>query len=68
MALRDIIDDVTVQALRLVPGSGARRARRDLRDAAWLRHADVVLISFPKSGRTFVRAMLSRLLQRRFRN
>jgi hypothetical protein len=66
MALRDIIDDVTVQALRLVPGSGARRARRDLRDAAWLRHADVVLISFPKSGRTFVRAMLSRLLQRRF--
>lgn len=66
MALRDIIDDVTVQALRLVPGSGARRARRDLRDAAWLRHADVVLISFPKSGRTFVRAMLSRLLQRKF--
>ena len=34
MALRDIIDDVTVQALRLVPGSGARRARRNLRDAA----------------------------------
>lgn len=66
MALRDIIDDVTVQALRLVPGSGARRARRNLRDAAWLRRADVVLISFPKSGRTFVRAMLSRLLQRRF--
>ena len=27
-----------------------------------------MLISFPKSGRTFVRAMLSRLLQRRFRN
>jgi hypothetical protein len=40
--------------------------RRDLRDAVWLRHADVAIISFPKSGRTFVRAMLSRLFQRRF--
>lgn len=66
MAFRDIIDGAAVQALRLVPGSGARRVRRDLRDASWLRHADVVLISFPKSGRTFVRAMLSRLYQRRF--
>jgi len=66
MAVRDIIDGVTVQALRLVPGSWARRVRRDVRDAAWLRHADVVIISFPKSGRTFVRAMLSRLFERRF--
>jgi Sulfotransferase domain len=66
MAVRDIIDGVAVQALRLVPGSWALRTRRDLRDAAWLRHADVVLVSFPKSGRTFVRAMLSRLFQRRF--
>jgi len=66
MAVRDIIDGMAVQALRVVPGSWARRVRRDLRDAAWLRHADVVLISFPKSGRTFVRAMLSRLFQRRF--
>ena len=66
MALRDMIDSIAVQALRLLPGSWARRVRRDLRDAAWLRHADFVIISFPKSGRTFVRAMLSRLFQRRF--
>src|SRR6476469_5001170 len=66
MAVRDLIDGIAVRALRLVPGSWARRVRRDLRDSAWLRHADAVIISFPKSGRTFVRAMLSRLFQRRF--
>jgi len=66
MSLGDIIEGTAVQLLRLVPGSWARRVRRDLRDALWLRHADVVIISFPKSGRTFVRAMLSRLFQRRF--
>jgi hypothetical protein len=66
MAVRDLIDATAVQMLRLVPGSWARRVRRDLRDAAWLRRADAVIISFPKSGRTFVRAMLSRLFQRRF--
>jgi Sulfotransferase domain len=64
--VRDRLDWTAVQALRLVPGSRARRLRRDLRDAAWLRQADAVIISFPKSGRTFVRAMLSRLFQRRF--
>jgi Sulfotransferase domain len=64
--LRDTIDGTAVQLLRLVPGSWARRVRRDLRDAVWLRQADVVIISFPKSGRTFVRAMLGRLFQRRF--
>lgn len=53
-----------VQTLRLVPGTRALRVRRDLRDAAWLRQADAVIISFPKSGRTFVRAMISRLFQR----
>lgn len=66
MALRDLFEGLAVQGLRLIPGSWARRVRRDLRDARWLRHADVVIISFPKSGRTFVRAMLSRLFQRRF--
>ena len=66
MAIRDVIDATAVQLLRLVPGSWARRVRRDLRDAAWLRRADAVIISFSKSGRTFVRAMLSRLFQRRF--
>lgn len=66
MPVRDTLDGIAVQLLRGVPGSRARRARRDLRDASLLRHADAVLISFPKSGRTFVRAMLSRLFQRRF--
>ena len=64
--LRDAAAWSGVQLLRLVPGSAALRVRRDLRDSSWLRHADVVIISFPKSGRTFVRAMLSRLFQRRF--
>ena len=65
-SLRDLTDAIAVQALRIAPGSWARRVRRDLRDDAWLRHAEAVIISFPKSGRTFVRAMLSRLFQRRF--
>jgi hypothetical protein len=54
------------QLLRLVPGSAALRLKRDLRDAAWLAEADAVIVSYPKSGRTFVRAMLARLYQRRF--
>jgi hypothetical protein len=49
-----------------VPGSAALRLKRDLRDAAWLSEADAVVVSYPKSGRTFVRAMLARLYQRRF--
>lgn len=52
--------------LRLVPGSAALRLKRDLRDAAWLAEADAAIVSFPKSGRTFVRAMVARLYQRRF--
>jgi hypothetical protein len=40
--------------------------KRDLRDSAWLSEAEAVVVSFPKSGRTFVRAMLARLYQRRF--
>jgi hypothetical protein len=54
------------QLLRIVPGSAALRLKRDLRDGAWLAGADAVVVSFPKSGRTFVRAMLARLYQRRF--
>lgn len=49
-----------------MPGSTALRLRRDLRDSAWLSEADSVIVSFPKSGRTFVRAMVARLFQRRF--
>src|SRR5215213_6066692 len=65
--LRDAAAWAVVQFLRMVPGSPALRIRRDVRDSSWLRHADAVVISFPKSGRTFVRAMLSRLFQRRFK-
>lgn len=52
------------QLLRVVPGT--RDFRRDLRDAAWLSEADATVISFPKSGRTYLRAMLARLYQRKF--
>jgi hypothetical protein len=54
------------QLLRLVPGSAALRLKRDLRDEAWLREADAAVVSYPKSGRTFVRAMLARLYERKF--
>jgi hypothetical protein len=64
--LKSLALGAAAQALRLVPGSTALRWKRDLRDASWLPDADVVLISFPKSGRTFVRAMLARLFQRQF--
>src|SRR5439155_26864673 len=39
---------------------------RDRRDAPWLADAAAVVVSFPKSGRTFVRAMLARLFQLKF--
>lgn len=50
----------------MVPGSAALRLKRDLRDAVWLEEADAAVVSFPKSGRTFVRAMVARLYARRF--
>jgi len=37
--------------------------KRDRRDRRLLSRADAVVVSFPKSGRTWVRAMLSRLCQ-----
>jgi len=64
--LKSLAFGAAAQLLRIVPGSTALRWKRDLRDASWLPDADVVLISFPKSGRTFVRAMLARLFQRQF--
>ena len=57
---------VAAWLLRLVPGTTALGLKRDLRDAAWLASADAIIVSFPKSGRTFVRAMVARLYQRRF--
>jgi hypothetical protein len=64
--LKSLALSAAAQLLRLVPGSTALRWKRDLRDAAWLPDAEVVLVSYPKSGRTFVRAMVARLYQRRF--
>ena len=66
MRLKCLALSAAAQLLRLVPGSTALRWKRDLRDAAWLSEADVALVSYPKSGRTFVRAMVARLYQRRF--
>lgn len=57
---------LAAQLLRLVPGSAALRLKRDLRDSTWLAEADAVIVSYPKAGRTFVRAMLARLYQRQF--
>jgi hypothetical protein len=65
-SLTDVAKGAAAQLLRLVPGSAALRLKRDLRDAAWLSEADAVVVSYPKSGRTFIRAMLARLYQRRF--
>lgn len=64
--LKSLTLSAAAQGLRLVPGSAALRWKRDLRDASWLPDADIVLVSFPKSGRTFVRAMLARLFQSKF--
>lgn len=52
--------------LRLVPGSRALGISRYLRDLDLIAAADVVFVSFPKSGRTFVRTQLARLYQRQF--
>jgi hypothetical protein len=65
-SLTNLARRAAAQLLRLAPGSTALRLKRDLRDAAWLSEADAVIVSFPKSGRTFVRGMLARLYQRRF--
>lgn len=65
-SLTNVVKLAAAQLLRLVPGSAALRLKRDLRDSAWLAEADSVVVSFPKSGRTFVRAMLAHLYQRRF--
>ena len=65
-SIKNLARKGAAQLLRLVPGSAALALKRDLRDAAWLAEADAVVVSYPKSGRTFVRAMLARLFQRRF--
>lgn len=52
--------------LRRVPGSRAHGLASYWRDLDRLGDADAALVSFPKSGRTFVRVMLARLYQRQF--
>jgi len=65
-SVKNFVRRTAAQLLRLVPGSAALALKRDLRDAAWLAEADAVIVSYPKSGRTFVRAMLARLFERKF--
>lgn len=46
---------------KAAPGTAGLALRRDLRDQRLLKSADVVVVSFPKSGRTFLRVLLSHL-------
>jgi len=55
---------VGARLMRRVPGSKANGIASYWRDLGRLASADVALVSFPKSGRTFVRVMLARLFQR----
>src|SRR5262245_38431856 len=57
---------IAADVLRQVPISRLRGIGRCWRDLEQLRIADTALVSFPKSGRTFVRVMLARLYQRQF--
>ena len=61
-----LIRRIAVQLMRRVPGSRAHGLASYWRDLERLRDADVALVSFPKSGRTFVRVMLARLYDRQF--
>jgi hypothetical protein len=58
--------NVAARLVRHVPGSKAHGLAATWRDLDRLASADVALVSFPKSGRTFVRVMLARLYQRQF--
>jgi len=68
--VRGIAHRLALRAARamlvLLPIPARKRWRREIRDSLALYEADVVVVSFPKSGRTWVRAMLTRLFQRHF--
>jgi hypothetical protein len=51
---------------RLLPKTIGRPIRRGLRDQLALPRADMVYVSYPKSGRTWVRVMVSRLYRTHF--
>lgn len=55
-----------VRLLRRLPGTVALGLARYWRDLDMIAEADVVFVSFPKSGRTFVRTKLARLYQHQF--
>lgn len=65
MTLAAKIRGVPLRAVRpltyLLPKKLGRPLRRDIRDRLALAEADAVFVSFPKSGRTWLRVMLSRL-------
>ena len=52
--------------VRRIPLDSLHGLHRDLRDLKHIGIADVAFVSYPKSGRTFVRAMLARLYQERY--
>ncbi|WP_137388683.1 sulfotransferase domain-containing protein [Rhodoligotrophos defluvii] len=59
------------RALKLIPKlATSKKARKNFRDLLTekkrIREADLIVISFPKSGRTWLRAMLTRLYQVRY--
>ncbi len=51
---------------RLLPKTISRPIRRGLRDQLALARADMVFVSYPKSGRTWLRVMVSRLYRTHF--
>jgi Sulfotransferase domain len=61
-----LVQKAAIQLMRLIPGSKAHGIASTWRDLERLEDADVALVSFPKSGRTFVRTMLARLYQRQY--
>jgi hypothetical protein len=61
-----LLRNVGARLMRRAPGSKAKGIAGYWRDLNRLASADVALVSFPKSGRTFVRVMLARLFQRQF--
>ena len=67
--LQGLLHQATVLALRLLPDEKRVPLERRLRgryDARRLARADVVVVSYGKSGRTWARVMLSRYFQLRY--
>jgi hypothetical protein len=55
-----------IRLMRRIPGSTALSLARQWRDLDQLAEADVAFVSFPKSGRTFVRVMLASLYRQQY--